>query len=414
LPDGENPLQRPRPRLNPALVRRLNVARVFHALRLAGEASQGDLVEATGLDPATVSAVVRQLRQDGWLRATKAPRAGRSGRPPTRLAIDRDAGLLVGARLEPDAVRLLATSLAGEPLGNWQGPVGAGPDAAIVSLRAGVEELLAGVGVGWDGVRAVGVGVPALMAHDGRLAFGPNLGWRDVPLRARLAERWRVPVAVDNDTKAAALAEKLFGAARDADDFVVIAGHSGVGGALYLGGRLQRGAGGYAGEIGHLTVVPGGRACGCGDRGCLEAYLSEKALVAQLRERGLSVVGYAGVAAAAAAGEPRAVALLEEVGILLGGVVADVVDLLDPELLVLAGSLTHVAPHLLPAIERALSAPALARVRGPCEVVISRFGPEAVTMGGVALAMEAVLGLPAWWADEGGGRPTWAGTGSGW
>jgi predicted NBD/HSP70 family sugar kinase len=252
------------------------------------------------------------------------------------------------------------------------------------------------------------------MAHDGRLAFGPNLGWRDVPLRARLAERWSVPVAVDNDTKAAALAEKLFGAARDAHDFVVIAGHSGVGGALYLGGRLQRGAGGYAGEIGHVTVVPGGRACGCGDRGCLEAYLSEKALVGQLREHGLAVSGYAGVAAAAAAGEPRALALLAEVGALLGVVAADVVDLLDPELLVLAGSMTHVVPYLLPSIERALGAPALAAVRGRCEVVTSRFGPESVTMGGVALAMEAVLGLPAWWADEAGGRPAWAGAGGGW
>jgi predicted NBD/HSP70 family sugar kinase len=409
----EDTVQRPRQRLNPALVRRLNVARVFHALRLAGEASQGELVEATGLDAATVSAVVRQLRQQGWLQASKAPTSGRSGRPPTHLTIDRDAGLLVGARLEPDAVQLLATSLAGEPIGSWQGPVEAGPDAAIASLRAGVEELLRGVGVGWDRVRAIGVGAPALMAHDGRLAFGPNLGWRDVPLRARLAERWSVPVAVDNDTKAAALAEKLFGAARDAHDFVVIAGHSGVGGALYLGGRLQRGAGGYAGEIGHVTVVPGGRACGCGDRGCLEAYLSEKALVAQLRERGLSVVGYAGVAAAAAAGEPRALTLLAEVGALLGGVAADVVDLLDPELLVLAGSMTHVVPYLLPAIERALGQPALASVRGRCEVVPSRFGPEAVTMGGVALAMEAVLGLPAWWSDE-GGRPTWAGAVTGW
>lgn len=421
-------MERRRQRLNPALVRRLNVARVFHALRLAGEASQTELVEATGLDPATVSAVVRQLRQDRWLRvtppsalpasSTTAPAAPtaprRSGRPPTRLTIDRDAGLLVGARLEPDAVQLLATTLAGEAIGSWHGPVGGGPDAAVASLRRGVEALLQRVGAGWESVRAVGVGVPALMAHDGRLAFGPNLGWRDVPLRARLAERWTVPVVVDNDTKAAALAEKLFGAARDAHDFVVIAGHSGVGGALYLGGRLQRGAGGFAGEVGHLTVVRGGRLCGCGDRGCLEAYLSEQALVAQLAERGLGVDGYAGVAAAAAAGDPRALAVLDEVGALLAGVAANLVDLLDPELLVLAGSMAHVAPYLMPSIARALSETALAAVRGRCEVVASRFGPEAVTMGGVALAMEAVLGLPAWWTDEGGGRPTLLGAGGGW
>lgn len=398
-------MQRPRPRLNAALVRRLNLARVFHALRLAGEASQGELVTATGLDPATVSAVVRHLRDDGWVRAVPAAQPGRTGRPPTRLAIDPEAGLLVGARLEPDVVRLLAATLAGEPRGSWQGPAGHGPDDAIATLRRGMGELLGPLAGGWARVRAVGVGVPALMAHDGRLAFGPNLGWRDVPLRARLARHWQVPVVVDNDTKAAALAEKLFGVAQRSHDFVLIAGHSGVGGALYLGGRLQRGAGGFAGEVGHLNVVPGGRPCACGDRGCLEAYLSERSVTAQLRERGLEVDGYAGAAAAATAGDPRARALLAEIGDLLAGVVVGLVDLLDPELVVVAGTLTHLMPHLAPRLEAALARPALASVRGPCRVVASRFGPEAVTMGGVALAMESVLGLPAWWSDPDGGVP---------
>jgi len=411
-------MQRPAVRLNPALIRRLNVARVFHALRLAGGATQGELAEATGLDPATVSAVVRGLRHDGWVRATAAPSAGRSGRPPSRLTIDPDAGLLVGALLEPDRVRLMATTLAGAPCGAWEGPAGAGPDAAVAALRGGVDALLADLAAPWPRVKAVGVGVPGLMAHEGRVAFAPNLGWRDVPLGERLALRlaphWAGPIAVDNDTKAAALAEKLFGAARDAHDFVVIAGHSGIGGALYLGRRLQRGAGGFAGEIGHVTVERGGRLCGCGDRGCLEAYLSERALRAQLRERGVEVGGYEGAAAAAGAGDAATLALLDELGALLGGVLADLVDLLDPERVVLAGALTHVVPYLLPAVERALARPALAAVRGRCDVVPSPFGPDAATMGGVALALEAVLSLPAWWVDEHAGGPSAAGAGRGW
>ena len=140
-----------------------------------------------------------------------------------------------------------------------------------------------------------------------------------------------------------------------------------------------------------MTVVEGGRACSCGDRGCLEAYLSEHAVTAQLAERGAVVAGYEGAAAAAADGDARVLALLDELGGLLGRVLADLVDVLDPERVVLAGSLTHVVPYLLPAVERALARPALAAVRGPCPVVASPFGPDAVTMGGVALAMEAVL-----------------------
>ncbi len=386
-------------RLNPALVRRLNVAKVFHALRLAGRATQAELVARTGLDPATVSAVVRQLRADGWLVATAAPSSERRGRPPMRLEIDPGAGMLLGARLEPGVVRVLAATLEGTPVKNWQGPAGEEPEAAVADLGRAVDALLDELGVGWAAVKAVGVGIPALVARGGHLAFGPNLGWRDVPMRERLAALWPVPVAVDNDTKAAALAEKLFGAAQHARDFVMIAGHSGIGGALYLGERLVRGSGGFAGEVGHVTAVPGGRPCACGDRGCLEAYLAERAVVEQLRDRSVAVDSYREAARACAHGDPAALGLLEELGDMLGLVLADLVDLLDPELIVLGGSMTHVVPYLLPAVARRLEQPALTGVRSPCRVVASQLGPEAVTMGGVALALETVLGLPAWWED---------------
>ncbi len=391
-----------RQRLNPALIRRLNVARVFHALRLAGAASQSELVRTTGLDPATVSTVVRQLRDEGWLTTTTAPSSGRSGRPPTLLTIDRDAGILIGARLEPELVRVLATTLAGETRADWQGRPGRSAADALDTLSTGVEALLTQLGLTWRDVKAVGVGVPALMSHAGRVAYGPNLRWRDVPLQVRLDERWSVPVAVDNDSSAAALAEKLFGEAREARDFVVIAGHSGIGGALYLGGRLYRGHGGYAGEIGHVRVEPEGRRCGCGDRGCLEAYLAERALVAQLRERGRRLRGYEAIAAAALAGDAEVLTLLDEVGERLGRVIADLIDVLDPELVVLAGALSHVVPWLLPAIERVEGTEALRAYRGRCRVKASTLGTEAVTMGGVGLAMEAVLSLPSWLVDQEG------------
>jgi predicted NBD/HSP70 family sugar kinase len=387
-------------KINPALVRRWNTARVFHALREAGVASHGELAEATGLDPATVTAVLRNLRAAGWVRvADDAPPDGtpRTGRPPVRLTIDEAAGVLVGARLEPGTVRLVAATLGGVARGAWQGSAGADPVDALAALRDGVDALLTDLEVGRDAVRAIGVGVPALIARDGRLAFGPNLGWRDVPLRAELARGWAVPVIVDNDTKAAALAERLFGAGRDARDFVLVAGHSGVGGAVHLDGRLVRGAGGFAGEIGHVTVEPGGRPCGCGDRGCLEAYLAEQAIEAQLRDRGVEARGYEGAAARAAGGDATTLDLLAEVGAMLGRVLADVVDLLDPERIVLAGALVQIAPYLLPSVEAALAAPSLARYRGRCRVLVSPLGPDAVPMGGVALAMDALVAAPDAW-----------------
>ncbi len=397
-------MPRSAPKVNPAMVRRWNVMRVFHALRHVGTASHGDLVVATGLDPATVTAVLRQLRDRGWVHAVddavESPPT-RSGRPPIRLAIDPAAGLLVGARLEPGAVRVVATTLAGEPRGAWQGEAPDDPAGAVAALDAGIDVLLRDLGARRETVRAVGVGVPALVTRDGHLAFGPNLAWQDVPLQTLLGHGWSVPVVVDNDTKAAAIAERLFGAGQDVRDFVVVAGHSGVGGALFLDGRLVRGASGFAGELGHVTVVPGGRPCGCGDRGCLEAYLSERALVGQLHERGgpAHVRGYDDVAALAAAGDTGALGLLADVGALLGGVLADLVDLLDPERIVLAGALTHVVPFLSGYVEAALRAPGLARHRPACAVLVSPLGPDVVPMGGIALAMDAIVAVPDAWTE---------------
>lgn len=391
-------------KVNPALVRRWNAARVFHALRAAVVASHGELATATGLDAATVTAVLRQLRDQGWIRVADVDaagdptaRGGRTGRPPVRLTLDDRAGVLVGARLEPGTVRAVATGLDGRPRGARQGPASTDVEGAARALEATVDGLLDDLGLDRAAVLALGIGVPALVARDGRLAFGPNLGWSDVPLRGRLARGWSVPVLVDNDTKAAALAERLFGAGRDVADFVVVAGHSGIGGAVHLDGRLVRGSGGFAGEIGHVTVEPGGRLCGCGDRGCLEAYVSERAIADRLRALGRPADGYEAAAALAADGDAVARQVLEEAGRLLGRVLADTVDLLDPERIVLAGALTHVAAFLVAPIEAALAAPALARHRGRCAVVASPLGPEAVPMGGVALAMDALVASPDAW-----------------
>ena len=126
--------------------------------------------------------------------------------------------------------------------------------AALVTLREAVDRKIAEIGESWSSVRALGVGIPGLMDRDGNLVLAPNLGWRDVPIRAMLEEIFDCPVAVDNDTKAAAMAERLFGLCRKTDDYVYLTGDSGVGGALVLGGRVYRGSGGFAGEIGHTKA----------------------------------------------------------------------------------------------------------------------------------------------------------------
>ncbi|MBP2291492.1 ROK family transcriptional regulator [Azospirillum rugosum] len=381
------------PRVNSAAIRRLNVIRVFHALRENPNASQAELGRLTGLDKATTSAVVTQLLDDGLVERTEGPRARRIGRPETALVIAPSAGLLVGARLEPRTIRIVTTTLAGTVLEHVQIPGSTDIGTAADLLHQGIDRAVAASGEGLT-VRGVGVGIPALMDREGRLVLAPNLGWRDTPIRARLEAALGAPVYIDNDTKAAAMAERLFGVCRDVEDFVYLTGHSGVGGGLFLGGRLYRGAQGFAGEVGHVTVVPDGRPCGCGKRGCLETYVSESAILAQAAERGRDLPDLAAVTAAARDGDPVVTALLDEVGERLGVALSHMVNLMNPALAVLGGNLSVAADVFLPALNRALERHALEPLRRDLRLVVSPLGPDAVPMGGIALAMEGFLSAP--------------------
>jgi predicted NBD/HSP70 family sugar kinase len=382
------------PRVNSAAIRRLNVIRLFHALRENPNASQAELGRLTGLDKATTSAVVAQLLEEGLIERAQGPRARRIGRPETALAIAPSAGLLVGARLEPGTIRIVSTTLAGTVLKHLQIPGSTDIHKAAALLHEGIDRAVAASGPGLP-VRGIGVGIPGLMDREGRLVLAPNLGWRDTPIRGLLESALGAPVYVDNDTKAAAMAERLFGACRDVEDFVYLTGHSGVGGGLVLGGRLYRGAEGFAGEVGHLTVEPDGRPCGCGKRGCLETYVSESAILAQAAERGRAFTDLAALAAAAREGDQPLSALLAAVGDRLGFALSYLVNLLNPEMVVLGGNLSVAADLFLPALNRTLERHALEPMRRNLRLLVSPLGPEAVPMGGVALAIEGFLSAPA-------------------
>lgn len=382
--------------MNTTIIRQLNVSRVFHALREHPGSSQREIVRRTGVDRATVSAVVAQLEEQDLLDRTTKPRHGRAGRPETALRLAERAGWFVGVRLDPQELHVVATTLDARLVAKRRVPGSSDVTTAVRRVGAIVRELADGEGVPLDRIRGVGVGVPGLMDREGRLALGPNLGWHDVPILELLRAALPLPVYADNDTKAAALAETLFGTCRNVMDFVLIIAHAGIGSALYQGGMLQRGWRGYAGELGHVKVVPGGRACGCGGKGCLEAYASERAILGSMRDEGRPCADLDEVACLAQRGDPTAMAVLEDAGEKLGTVLATVLNLTNPHRIVIGGGLAQVARAFLPVMERVVARDALGPTRDGVEVLVSELGEEAVAMGGVALAMDGFLSLPSW------------------
>lgn len=381
-------------RLNSAAIRRLNTARIFHALREHPGSSQRALAALTGLDAATISSIVARLEAENLLERAAPLRSGLAGRPESRLTIALDAGLLIGAALQPDGIGLLATGLDGRRRGRLDLPGTSDPAEALAALQRGVAELLATLQADPQRLRGIGIGVPGLLDARGHLVLAPNLGWRDMPLASMFGAGFAAPVQVDNDAKAAALGERIFGAVRGMADFLFVYGNAGIGGGLYLNGRLYRGCDGLAGELGHMKLAPGGRPCGCGGRGCLEAYVSERAIRARLRESGRDLPHAAAVAEAAAGGDPTVLAVLQEAGAMLGLGLANLVNIVNPKAVVLGGDLAVLAAYLIPAASRALAENGLPVMLEDAAILVSPLGADAVAMGAVALAMELFQPLP--------------------
>jgi glucokinase len=258
-------------------------------------------------------------------------------------------------------------------------------------------------------VEAVGVGAAGLVDADRAVVtFAPNIAWRNEPLAAELQRDTGLPVVVENDANAAAWAEARFGAARGEDDVVMLTVGTGIGGGIVSEGRLQRGRHGVAAELGHLVVAPEGRRCGCGARGCWEAYASGNALVAHARElaraapdsapamlaladgRPESISGR-DVTDAARRGDPAAVAAFRVLGIWLARGMANVSAVLDAGTFVLGGGVATAGSLLVePTVEHLRDLLAKSASRPVPAVRVAALGPDAGLIGAADLAGSAI------------------------
>jgi glucokinase len=273
---------------------------------------------------------------------------------------------------------------------------------ALVDAIAAVASTL-GVTVGSPGV--VGVGVPGLITHDDVLRIGPNLpGIADLALGSALRERMGVEIAVDNDATCATWGEHRVGAGRGVDDLVLVTLGTGIGGGIVAGGRLQHGANGFAGEPGHMIVDPDGPPCPCGRRGCWERYASGSGLGRLARDAAQAgqlarVVELAGgddelvrgehVAAAAREGDAGALAVVSDFAWWVALGIANLVNLLDPQLVVVGGGLVEMGDVLLDPVSRSFGELVMSRADRPAVAIVpAELGERAGAIGAALLAAD--------------------------
>ncbi|MFD9906979.1 ROK family transcriptional regulator [Streptomyces sp. NPDC059063] len=363
---------------DPSLLRRINSAVVLHALRAADFATLTEITRATGLSRPTVEGVVEGLIEAGLVVETDADdgTARRQGRPARKFRFRAEAGHLLGLEIGPHRVAAVLSDLDGKILGTAAKDVSetASADERLERLRGAIADLLRRAGVARDSLRAVGVGSPGIVEADGSVRLSTALpGWTGLPLGERLRRSFKCPVLVENDANAAAVAEHWKGAATASDDVVfVLAGLSPGAGSL-IGGRLHRGYGGAAGEIGALHLL--GR------------EVTPETLLSTTDEplHPLDEQAVADVFALAREGDERARAAVDRFIRRLVHDVAALVLALDPELVVVGGWAAGLDGVLEP-LHRELARYCLR----PPRVTLSMLGEAAVATGALRLALDHV------------------------
>jgi glucokinase len=281
-----------------------------------------------------------------------------------------------------------------------------GVEIVLERLTSGIQTLARKAQVAGMKIAGIGIGVPGIIsAKEGIVRLSPNLaGWEDIPLRARLMESFSYPVYVENDANAYALGEYWFGAGKGTSCMVCITLGTGVGGGIILDGNIWRGADGMAGEVGHITVNPDGPLCPCGNRGCLERYSSataviemavaavargEKTSLKNLKKAGLAITPEA-VADAAKKGDRVAGRIYSEVGKYLGIAIADLINLLNIECIVIGGGLTGAWDLFIGPLKEEVKARAFKIPAKRCRIVRGKLKDDAGILGAAGLALKTI------------------------
>jgi predicted NBD/HSP70 family sugar kinase len=367
---------------------------VIEALSQRGVASRAEIARITGLSRSTVSSLVTDLQRAGLVteRAADAPsEVGQVGRPPVLIALDRSAGAVVGVDFGHSHIAVAVADLSHTVLAEtWESiDVDHNSVEGMDTAARMVEQALTEAEVDRAQVLGVGMGMPGPISGDRQVVGSPSIlpSWVGINAAVEMERRLSLPVRVENDANLGALAEWMWGAGRGFSDIAYIKASSGVGAGLVVGGRLHRGVGGTAGEIGHTHFRDEGDVCRCGNRGCVETVARTDVITSSIsvgRGRELTV---AEVIDLARAGDPPAQRVIGDAGRYIGVAVANLCNLLNPQRVIVGGELSVAGEVLLGPLSDSLSRYAIPTAASDVSVVTGELGKRAEVMGALALVL---------------------------
>lgn len=397
-PRGCGPLIEPGTRTPSVSLRR----QLYETIRAQGQIARVELARQLDISPASVTSIAGELIEKGLIEERARPRDpsdGQRGRPPVALGVRADAGYVVGIKISDTVNTAIVVDFSGARIADAALP-SPGPSQEVGRMVHAIAELLASVldkaNLPASAVAAVGVGVPGLVeAASGRVMWSPMFIDRGVPLADELTGRLGIPARIDNDANLVTLAELWFGAGRSQSNFAVVTIEHGVGMGLVIDHQLYRGGEGIGLELGHVKVQMDGALCRCGQRGCLEAYVADYALVREATtalnwDQSLpKTVQLESLFDHAKAGNAGAKAIFARAGRFLALGLANVINLFDPALLLISGERLRFDLLYAEEVLSEMRALTLNPGRKPPPVKIHTWGDLIWAHGAAALALEA-------------------------
>jgi glucokinase-like ROK family protein len=390
------------------IVRRINKSLVLNTLRLHAPISRAEVAKITGLNRSTISNIVASLIEDGLVYEQET-KASPIGRPSISISLKPDGGAVIGVEIGVDFISVLLTDFIAQPI--WQQSITSNPLKSKFEILAAAEELIDQAIAESDQrqlrLLGIGVGLPGLVnVKQGELIFAPNLKWKDLPLRQMWNQHFHLPVFLENEANLSALGEYYFGTAKHIDNFIYLSSGIGLGAGIIIGGKLFRGGHGYAGEIGHIQRDPNGDRCGCGRIGCWETQVGPQPVLQKIRKTwseqpnlalpsdvsaNLENLTFQNAVDAALNGNDVCLRAFQEVAGHLASGITDLVNVFNPELVVIGGTLGQAREILEPVIKETIRVEGLTPSANQVQIAFSARGKDACVYGAIAIVLDDIV-----------------------
>lgn len=374
------------------LMKSVNKSIILNKIRTSEPISRAQIAKDTSLTPPTVSSIVKELMEQELVRESILGHSS-GGRKPTMLHINTDTHYVIGIDAGPETVEGVLTDLTGKilhrtssllnkPLTNEQ---------FIAILKETIYTIFDLSKIDQDKIIGVGIAMHGVVdINTGTSLVAPILNLSNIPIKAELEEEFSLTIKVENDARAMALGESWFGGHGDVDSMVAVNIGRGVGAGIVIDGKLYHGALGIAGEIGHMTIDINGESCSCGNRGCLQTFVSGSAIADRAtkhkQEDGSEITGKE-VFELAQRGHQTSIELLHETGIIIGVGLINLIHLVNPSKIVLGGGVMKSEKFILPAILETIGRRAMTLEAKQTKVIVTKLGDEATLLGAVSLLL---------------------------